>query len=95
MSKQLEVKREVCARIPNEHGGFSLCLYSNNQDDLQHLALLLGDLSEPKDVMVRVHSECFTGETLGSQRCDCGDQLDLAMQMIAEAGKGVLIYLRQ
>ncbi len=95
MPQQINVKREVCARIPNEHGDFSLCLYSNDHDDLQHLALLFGDLSESKDVMVRVHSECFTGETLGSQRCDCGDQLELAMQMIAEAGKGVLIYLRQ
>jgi len=95
MLENVIVKKEVCAKIPNDHGDFSLCLYSNNQDEFQHLALITGDISGCKNVMVRVHSECFTGETLGSQRCDCGYQLDLAMHMVAEEGSGVVIYLRQ
>ena len=95
MPEKVSVKKEVCVRIPNEHGDFSLCLYSNSRDNLQHLALIMGEIADKEDVMVRVHSECFTGETLGSQRCDCGEQLDLAMKMIAEEGSGVLVYLRQ
>jgi 3,4-dihydroxy 2-butanone 4-phosphate synthase/GTP cyclohydrolase II len=70
-------------------------LYSNDCDSKEHLALVLGEVSGRRDVLVRVHSECFTGDVLGSRRCDCGEQLGQAMALIAEAGAGVLVYLRQ
>lgn len=83
------------ARIPTEHGEFSLKLYSNTLDDKEHLALVAGEPNGKDDVLVRVHSECFTGDVLGSQRCDCGEQLNRAMQMIARVGVGVVVYMRQ
>lgn len=89
------VNREVCARIPTGEGEFQLCYYTSNQDDKNHLALIKGEVEGAADVLVRVHSECFTGDVLGSRRCDCGEQLQLAMHLIAEAGQGVIIYLRQ
>jgi 3,4-dihydroxy 2-butanone 4-phosphate synthase/GTP cyclohydrolase II len=85
----------VSARIPTEDAEFHLVLYHNNHDDKEHLAVVLGDVSGKSDVLVRLHSECFTGDVLGSRRCDCGEQLHYAMQQIALAGEGVLIYLRQ
>ncbi len=91
----LKVHREVSSRIPTVLGEFQLCLYSNNLDDKEHLALVMGDVNGQDDVLVRVHSECFTGDVLGSQRCDCGEQLNRALQWIAEEGQGVLVYLRQ
>lgn len=89
------VNRLSCARVPNRYGEFQLCLYSNTMDDKEHLAFVLGDVDGVDDVLVRVHSECFTGDVLGSQRCDCGEQLDRSMEMIAEAGRGVVVYMRQ
>ncbi len=89
------VERLTCARIPMEMGEFRLCYYGNNLDDKEHLALVAGDVRGPENVLVRVHSECFTGDVLGSIRCDCGPQLQMAMQLIAENGAGVIIYLRQ
>lgn len=83
------------ARIPTEYGEFSLKLYSNTLDDKEHLALVAGEPNGKDDVLVRVHSECFTGDVLGSQRCDCGEQLNRAMQMIARVGVGVVVYMRQ
>jgi GTP cyclohydrolase II len=91
----LEIKRMASARIPTAEGEYQLCLYANNRDDKEHLALVMGEVAEKKDLLVRVHSECFTGDVLGSRRCDCGEQLQRSMQMIAEEGVGVLIYLRQ
>jgi GTP cyclohydrolase II len=91
----LNVERAVTARIPTIEGEFQLCLFTNNQDDKEHLAFILGDVAGKQDVLVRVHSECFTGDVLGSRRCDCGDQLHQAMHQIAEVGEGVLVYLRQ
>jgi 3,4-dihydroxy 2-butanone 4-phosphate synthase/GTP cyclohydrolase II len=85
----------VCARIPTDEGVFRLCLYHNNQDDKEHLALVMGEIEGQEEVLVRVHSECFTGDVLGSRRCDCGPQLRAAMQLIAEAGQGMIVYLRQ
>jgi len=90
-----EVQRLACARIPTSLGQFDLCLYSNSFDGDQHLALVLGQVEGGREVLVRVHSECFTGEVLRSERCDCGPQLDRALQAIAQEGRGVLIYLRQ
>lgn len=89
------VERLTCSRIPTAHGEFSLCLYANDQDDKDHLALVMGEVEGQPDVLVRIHSECFTGDVLGSQRCDCGPQMDAALRLIANDGRGVLIYLRQ
>lgn len=93
--KVLQVERMVSARIPTDQAEFQLHLYHNNQDDKEHLALTLGDVEQEQGILVRVHSECFTGDVLGSRRCDCGEQLQAALMEIANQGKGVLIYLRQ
>jgi len=89
------IQRTVSTRLPTVEGPFRLVHYRNDQDDKEHLALVMGDVAQQSDVLVRVHSECFTGDVLGSQRCDCGEQLHTAMQMIAAEGRGVVIYLRQ
>jgi GTP cyclohydrolase II len=91
----LTVQRMVSARIPTDDAEFYLNLFHNNHDDKEHLAIVLGDVAGKPDVLVRLHSECFTGDVLGSRRCDCGEQLHFAMQQIAARGEGVLIYLRQ
>ncbi len=91
----LRVVRKAEARIPTEWGEFQLFLYEDDREHKEHLALVRGDLAGQERVLVRVHSECFTGDVLGSRRCDCGEQLTLAMRLIAEAGAGVLLYLRQ
>ena len=93
--EELIIERAVAARIPTDVGEFQLCLFTNNQDDKEHLAFVMGDVEGKENVLVRVHSECFTGDVLGSRRCDCGDQLHQAMRQIAATGEGVLIYLRQ
>ena len=94
MSK-LEVTRKVSTRIPTDYGDFQLCFYANTQDSKEHLELFMGDLDRKESVLARVHSECFTGDVLGSRRCDCGEQLDQSMKIISEAGEGIIIYLRQ
>lgn len=93
--KQIHVERKVKARIPTSEGEFFLYLYTNNQDDKEHLALVMGQVACKRDVITRIHSECLTGDVLGSLRCDCGEQLKRALKTIAAAGEGVLIYLRQ
>lgn len=93
--KELIVKREVCARLPTDAGEFQLYLYTNNRDDKEHLALVMGDVQGKEEILIRVHSECYTGDVLGSLRCDCGEQLHCALHAIALHGRGVLIYLRQ
>jgi 3,4-dihydroxy 2-butanone 4-phosphate synthase/GTP cyclohydrolase II len=94
MPPKSDLERQVSARIPTHSGEFHMHLYLGN-DDKEHLALVLGDVAGEKDVLVRVHSECLTGDVFGSQRCDCGEQLDRSLAMIAQEGAGVLIYLRQ
>jgi len=91
----MHVRQLTCARIPTDYGEFQLCLYENSKDDKEHLALVMGDVRNKENVLVRVHSECFTGDVLGSRRCDCGDQLHGAMRIIGETGQGVIVYLRQ
>jgi len=91
----LTVTRTVCARIPTPEGEFQLCTFENNRDVKDHLAIVMGEVQGKADVLVRVHSECFTGDLLGSQRCDCGEQLHLAMRQIAHEGEGMILYLRQ
>ncbi len=92
---QTSVQRKTCARIPTDMGEFQLCFYGNSEDNKEHMALVAGEVSGKQDVLVRVHSECFTGDVLGSLRCDCGPQLQRSLQLISEAGSGVIIYLRQ
>jgi len=94
MSKST-VSRMASARIPTEYGDFQLCYYTNTQDKKEHLAFYMGNLADAEDVLVRVHSECFTGDVLGSLRCDCGEQLNRALALVASEGLGVVIYLRQ
>ncbi|MEO9328542.1 bifunctional 3,4-dihydroxy-2-butanone-4-phosphate synthase/GTP cyclohydrolase II [Gordonia aurantiaca] len=90
------VVRVADARIPTRHGAFRAVGYSSIYDDVEHVALVLGDISENDghDVLVRVHSECLTGDVFGSLRCDCGPQLDAAMEMVAEEGRGIVLYMR-
>ena len=91
----LSVSRVVSARIPTEYGEFELAYYNNTLDDKEHLGFSMGDLSGGEDILVRLHSECLTGDIFGSLRCDCGEQLDRSMQLIAEEGQGLIVYLRQ
>lgn len=94
MSKP-SVTRMACARIPTEYGDFQLCYYTNSLDTKEHLALIMGDVAKAESVLVRVHSECFTGDVLGSRRCDCGDQLKRSLALVASEGLGVILYMRQ
>ena len=89
------VKRVAHAQLPTEHGDFEIYAYDNMVDSMTHVALVRGDIGDGKDVLVRVHSKCLTGDVFHSARCDCGAQLDTAMARIAEEGRGVLLYLNQ
>jgi len=91
----LTVERKATARVPTADGEYRLCLYHNSLDAKEHLALVMGEVSGESEVLVRVHSECLTGDVLGSQRCDCGEQLHRAMRQIGRQGAGVIVYLRQ
>jgi 3,4-dihydroxy 2-butanone 4-phosphate synthase/GTP cyclohydrolase II len=88
------VERVVEARIPTPHGEFAAIGYRSLVDDRQHIALVKGDLGDGEGVLTRVHSECLTGDVFRSLRCDCGEQLDYALARIAEAGRGVVLYIR-
>jgi 3,4-dihydroxy 2-butanone 4-phosphate synthase / GTP cyclohydrolase II len=89
------VHRVAEARLPTEHGGWRIVGYNNDVDDHEHVALVFGDLGDGENVLVRMHSKCLTGDVFHSLRCDCGWQLDTAMQMIAAEGRGVIVYLDQ
>ncbi|GBE31199.1 riboflavin biosynthesis protein RibBA [bacterium BMS3Bbin05] len=96
MRKELLVKRLAEVPLPTEYGGiFKAIAFENSVDDHIHLALIKGDIGPEDKVLVRVHSECLTGDVFGSKRCDCGDQLHKAMKKIDEEGKGVILYMRQ
>ena len=88
------VRRVVETRLPNKHGLWRAIGYLNSVDGTEQVALVIGDLGDGDDVLVRAHSECLTGDVFGSQRCDCGAQLDAAMAAIAAEGRGVVLYLR-
>ncbi|WP_052850855.1 bifunctional 3,4-dihydroxy-2-butanone-4-phosphate synthase/GTP cyclohydrolase II [Streptomyces avicenniae] len=88
------VHREAETSLPTEHGPFRAYGYRAAADGAEHLALVAGDLGDGEDVLVRVHSECLTGDVLGSQRCDCGPQLRASMQRVQAEGRGVVLYLR-
>ncbi|MDO8602765.1 MAG: bifunctional 3,4-dihydroxy-2-butanone-4-phosphate synthase/GTP cyclohydrolase II [Candidatus Omnitrophota bacterium] len=83
------------SQIPTDYGVFKLYLYESSIDRYQHMALVKGDVKGKKDVLVRVHSECLTGDIFGSRRCDCGDQLKRTLRLIGEKNRGVLLYMRQ
>ena len=89
------VKKVEEVNLPTKYGNFKLHLYEDIFDNNSHLALSLGDFSHEKSTLVRVHSECLTGDVFHSQRCDCGDQLETAMQMIANNKSGIIVYLKQ
>jgi len=90
------VHKVVETEIPTSHAGiFKTVVYENDIEDLQHIAMVKGDINPEKPVLVRVHSECMTGDIFGSLKCDCGEQLRLAMKLMDEEGIGVLLYIRQ
>jgi 3,4-dihydroxy 2-butanone 4-phosphate synthase / GTP cyclohydrolase II len=95
LAKERLVRRVATVRLPTPFGDFSLIGYDNTLDNREHVALVKGDLGEGDDVLVRMHSECLTGDVFGSLRCDCGEQLQAAMARIEEEGRGAIIYLRQ
>ena len=96
LRQDILVHRAAEARVPTEHAGeFTAIVYTNDVDEHEHLALVKGDISKVERVLVRVHSECLTGDVFSSSRCDCGLQLNAAMQMIDQEGCGVILYMRQ
>jgi 3,4-dihydroxy 2-butanone 4-phosphate synthase/GTP cyclohydrolase II len=96
LKKDRLVRRVAEAMVPTRYGGeFRAIAYNNDVDFHEHLALIKGEIDPDEPVLVRVHSECLTGDVLGSERCDCGDQLKGAMKMIEKEGKGVLVYMHQ
>jgi len=96
MRKELLVRRAAETTLPTPYGGdFKAIAYENDVDRAQHLALVKGEIDSNKPVLVRVHSECLTGDVFGSLRCDCGDQLHAAMKQIEKEGSGVILYMRQ
>jgi 3,4-dihydroxy 2-butanone 4-phosphate synthase/GTP cyclohydrolase II len=95
MAHELFVHRVATATLPTSFGGeFKVIVYNNDIDEYSHMALVKGDISPEDEVLVRVHSECLTGDVFGSLRCDCGGQLRSAMAQIARTGKGILLYMR-
>jgi 3,4-dihydroxy 2-butanone 4-phosphate synthase/GTP cyclohydrolase II len=96
MQNESLVRRAAEATIPTLYGGrFRLIVYENDVDDMKHVALVKGDITPDDEVLVRVHSECLTGDVFGSERCDCGSQLQTAMKMVEEEGKGIIVYMHQ
>jgi len=89
------VQKVAEARFPTKYGDFTIMAYKSTVDTDEHVALVLGDVADGKPVLVRVHSECVTGDVFGSLRCDCGEQVRMAMNMISEEGRGVFLYMRQ
>ncbi len=90
------IRRAAAATLPTRYGGeFKMIVYENDVDEMKHIALVKGEIDDDDEVLVRVHSECVTGDIFGSERCDCGDQLRRAMSMINDAGKGVIVYMHQ
>lgn len=95
MKTDMTVQRQAEAKLPTKYGEFHIFGYQNKVSGEHHVALTMGDVRDGEPVLCRVHSECLTGDVFGSKRCDCGEQLDRALEMIAEEGRGILLYLRQ
>lgn len=92
---EVTIERYAEAQLPTQFGLFRVVVYRERGGDKEHLAVIAGDVAGAEDLLVRVHSECLTGEALHSLKCDCRDQLDLALERIQAAGKGAVLYLRQ
>jgi 3,4-dihydroxy 2-butanone 4-phosphate synthase/GTP cyclohydrolase II len=92
--REKQVERVVETRLPTEHGEFTAVGYRATVDGAEHVALVYGEIGDGDDVLVRVHSECLTGDVFGSVRCDCGPQLDAALQRVAAVGRGIVLYMR-
>jgi 3,4-dihydroxy 2-butanone 4-phosphate synthase/GTP cyclohydrolase II len=95
MHTESMVRKVASAKLPTDYGEFEIHAFENQLDKTTHVALVCGEVGDGKDIVVRVHSQCLTGDVLHSMRCDCGGQLDTAMQRIAEEGRGILLYLNQ
>jgi len=96
MQNESLIRRVAQATIPTCYGGdFNIIVYENDVDQMQHIALVKGEIGKGDEVLVRVHSECLTGDVFASRRCDCGDQLHCAMKRVEQEGKGVIVYMRQ
>jgi 3,4-dihydroxy 2-butanone 4-phosphate synthase/GTP cyclohydrolase II len=95
LRKEMLVRRAALAAMPTAHGDFATLVYENDIDHVDHMALIKGEFQADDAVLVRVHSECLTGDAFGSRRCDCGEQLQAALKMIEDEGRGVLLYMRQ
>jgi 3,4-dihydroxy 2-butanone 4-phosphate synthase/GTP cyclohydrolase II len=95
LAKERLVRRIASVKFPTHHGDFRLIGYESLIDDREHVALVKGAIEGEDDVLVRMHSECLTGDVFGSLRCDCGEQLDAAMERIQAEGRGAIVYLRQ
>ncbi|KFX58330.1 bifunctional 3,4-dihydroxy-2-butanone-4-phosphate synthase/GTP cyclohydrolase II [Clostridium botulinum] len=95
LRNESSVTREVEAKLPTKYGDFKVIGFKENNSEKCNLALIKGDISGAEPVLVRVHSECLTGDSLGSKKCDCGEQYDAAMKMIAKEGRGILLYMKQ
>ena len=93
-ARERYVERGTDAPMPTEFGQFRAVGYRNRLDGIDHVALVMGDIGDGEDILVRVHSECLTGDILGSLRCDCGPQLNAALRTVADEGRGVVLYLR-
>lgn len=89
------VQIDAHSKLPTEYGDFDIFVFKNTVDNKEHLAIVKGDVMNKEDVLIRVHSECLTGDIFGSKRCDCGEQLHTALKMIEKEGCGVLLYMRQ
>ena len=95
IENESSVTKEIEANLPTKYGEFKVTAYKENNTDKCHLALIKGDIRNCDNILVRIHSECLTGDALGSRKCDCGEQYDASMKMIAEEGCGVLLYMKQ
>ncbi|MCH7737207.1 MAG: bifunctional 3,4-dihydroxy-2-butanone-4-phosphate synthase/GTP cyclohydrolase II [Chloroflexi bacterium] len=89
------IERVAEARLPTRYGPFQAIAYKSHVDAGEHIALTIGEWTEDEPVLVRIHSECLTGDVFGSMRCDCGEQIEMALQQLAEAGNGIFLYMRQ
>ncbi|MED4572019.1 bifunctional 3,4-dihydroxy-2-butanone-4-phosphate synthase/GTP cyclohydrolase II [Brevibacillus agri] len=95
MRTESHVRKEIEVSLPTSYGDFRIAAYTNELDGKEHVALIKGEIDSAKPVLVRVHSECLTGDIFGSHRCDCGPQLHAALEQIEAAGSGILLYMRQ
>ena len=91
----LIVERFATAQLPTRYGHFQIVAFTNSRDNKDHVAVIHGDVEGAQGVLTRIHSECLTGDVFGSMKCDCGPQLDLALQEIAETDAGIVLYMRQ